>query len=103
MNPNANTVTRGSEKVPIPCSGTPETHVQHVWDTYASKSKCSQVYVVAYGRGGVLAKHLVSVQPNLRIKLAALAFIESSHRVLETDSEVRSIRRQDKMKTNMYS
>ena len=87
MNPNSNTVTKGSEKIPIPFSSTPETHVRFVWETYASVSQCSQVYIVAYGRGGVLAKHLISTQMTLCNKLAALAFIESSHRVLNTDSE----------------
>lgn len=86
-NPSTNTVTIGSEKVQIPCSSTPEMHVRYVWETYGVRAACTQVYIAAYGRGGVLAKHLVCTQPTLRSKLAAIAFIESSHRVEQDDTE----------------
>ncbi|KAG3228355.1 hypothetical protein PC129_g1110 [Phytophthora cactorum] len=92
MNPSTNTVSVGSEKIPIPYSSTPELHVRYVWETYGVRASCSQVYIAAYGRGGSLTKHLVCTQPLLRSKLAAIAFIESSHRV-ETDDtqEVRGL------------
>ncbi|DAZ99136.1 TPA: hypothetical protein N0F65_010220 [Lagenidium giganteum] len=86
-NPSTNTVNVGNEKVTIPFSSTPEMHVRYVWETYGIRAACSQVYVAAYGRGGVLAKHLVCTQPTLRAKLAAIAFIESSHRVEADDTE----------------
>ncbi|TYZ60843.1 hypothetical protein PybrP1_000422 [[Pythium] brassicae (nom. inval.)] len=91
-NPSTNTVSVGNEKVPIPYSSTPEMHVRYVWETYGTRTACSQVYIAAYGRGGALTKHLVCAQPLLRQKLAAIAFIESSHRVESEDSpEVRGL------------
>ncbi|CAH0478856.1 unnamed protein product [Peronospora belbahrii] len=88
MNPSTNTVTgERMEKIPIPSSSTPELHVQYVWETYGIRASCSQVYIAAYGRGGALTKHLVCTQPVLRAKLAAIAFIESSHRVKMDDTE----------------
>ncbi|CAI5707920.1 unnamed protein product [Peronospora farinosa] len=92
MNPSTNTVTNGNEKISIPFSSTPEVHVRHVWETYGVRTSCSQVYIAAYGRGGSLTKHLVCTQPLLRSKLAAIAFMESSHRI-ETDDtqEVRGL------------
>ncbi|GMF16165.1 unnamed protein product [Phytophthora lilii] len=92
MNPSTNTVSVGSEKIPIPYSSTPELHVRYVWETYGVRASCSQVYIAAYGRGGSLTKHLVCTQPLLRSKLAAIAFIESSHRVEADDTqEVRGL------------
>ncbi|RLN86943.1 hypothetical protein BBJ28_00009801 [Nothophytophthora sp. Chile5] len=92
LNPSTNTVSVGSEKLPIPFSSSPEMHVRHVWETYGTRASCSQVYVAAYGRGGALTKHLVCTQPLLRAKLAAIAFIESSHRVEADDTqEVRGL------------
>lgn len=91
-NPSTNHVNIGSEKVPIPYSSTPEMHVRYVWETYGVRAACSQVYVAAYGRGGSLTKHLVCTQPLLRSKLAAIAFIESSHRIEADDTqEVRGL------------
>ncbi|KAF1324355.1 Agc protein kinase, partial [Globisporangium splendens] len=91
-NPSTNTVNVGNEKVPIPYSSTPEMHVRYVWETYGTRTACSQVYVAAYGRGGALTKHLVCTQPLLRSKLAAIAFIESSHRIEVDDTqEVRGL------------
>ncbi|TMW59079.1 hypothetical protein Poli38472_007224 [Pythium oligandrum] len=91
-NPSTNHVTINNEKVPIPYSNTPEMHVRYVWETYGVRTACSQVYIAAYGRGGVLAKHLVCTQPVLRSKLAAVAFIESSHRIEGDDTdEVRQL------------
>jgi serine/threonine protein kinase len=87
VNPSTNSVTINHEKVPIPYSSTPEMHVRYVWETYGSRTACSQVYMAAYGRGGPLAKHLVCTQPLLRTKLAAVAFIESSHRIEGDDTE----------------
>ncbi|KAE9004432.1 hypothetical protein PF011_g12453 [Phytophthora fragariae] len=92
MNPSTNTVSVGSEKIPIPYSSTPELHVRYVWETYGVRASCSQVYIAAYGRGGSLTKHLVCTQPLLRSKLAAIAFIESSHRIEADDTpEVRGL------------
>ncbi|EEY63375.1 ribosomal protein S6 kinase, putative [Phytophthora infestans T30-4] len=92
MNPSTNTVSVGSEKIPIPYSSTPELHVRYVWEAYGVRASCSQVYIAAYGRGGSLTKHLVCTQPLLRSKLAAIAFIESSHRVEADDTqEVRGL------------
>ncbi|KAK1941055.1 hypothetical protein P3T76_007761 [Phytophthora citrophthora] len=92
MNPSTNTVSVGSEKIPIPYSSTPELHVRYVWETYGVRASCSQVYIAAYGRGGSLTKHLVCTQPLLRAKLAAIAFIESSHRIEADDTqEVRGL------------
>lgn len=91
-NPSTNTVSIGNEKVPIPFSSTPEMHVRYVWETYGMRSACSQVYIAAYGHGGALTKHLVCTQPMLRSKLAAVAFIESSHRLEADDTpEVRGL------------
>lgn len=91
-NPSTNTVSVGSEKVAIPFSSTPEMHVRYVWETYGVRAACSQVYIAAYGRGGALTKHLVRTQPLLRSKLAAIAFIESSHRIEPDDTqEVRGL------------
>ncbi|KAG1687564.1 hypothetical protein DVH05_004761 [Phytophthora capsici] len=87
MNPSTNTVSVGSEKIPIPYSSTPELHVRYVWETYGVRASCSQVYIAAYGRGGSLTKHLVCTQPLLRAKLAAIAFIESSHRIEADDTQ----------------
>lgn len=87
LNPSTNTVNLGNEKVPIPYSSTPEMHVRYVWETYGIRAACSQVYIAAYGRGGDLAKRLVCTQPTLRSKLAAIAFIESSHRIEMDDTE----------------
>ncbi|KAJ0398080.1 hypothetical protein P43SY_001170 [Pythium insidiosum] len=86
-NPSTNHVSVHNEKVPIPFSNTPEMHVRYVWETYGVRAACSQVYIAAYGRGGVLAKHLVCTQPVLRAKLAAIAFVESSHRIESDDTE----------------
>ncbi|CAI5731308.1 unnamed protein product [Peronospora destructor] len=70
----------------------PEVHVRHVWETYGVRASCSQVYIAAYGRGGSLTKYLVCTQPLLRSKLAAIAFIESSHRIEVDDTqEVREL------------
>ncbi|ETV99069.1 AGC protein kinase, variant [Aphanomyces invadans] len=92
-NPSTNmVVTNRGDKVPIPYSSTPEEHVRYVWEAFAMQARCHQVYIAAYGRGGVLAKHLLLTQPVLRQKLAAIAFIESSHRVSADDPEdVRTI------------
>lgn len=92
LNPSTNHLTLQSDKVPIPYSSTPEMHVRYVWETYGVRTACSQVYIAAYGRGGPLAKHLVCTQPLLRAKLAAVAFIESSHRLESDDTdEVRQL------------
>uniref|UniRef100_M4BTT3 Protein kinase domain-containing protein n=1 Tax=Hyaloperonospora arabidopsidis (strain Emoy2) TaxID=559515 RepID=M4BTT3_HYAAE len=92
MNPSTNTVSVGSQKIPVPHSSTPELHVRYVWETYGVRASCSQVYIAAYGRGGSLTKRLVCTQPLLRLKLAAIAFIESSHRVEGDDTqEVRGL------------
>lgn len=88
MNPNTNNVYVEGNKVPILYSDTPETHVQSIWKMYGLQSNCAQVYVVAYGRGGDLVKHLVMSQPSIQSKLAAVAFIESSHRITDADAEV---------------
>ncbi|KAF0734256.1 AGC protein kinase, variant [Aphanomyces euteiches] len=92
-NPSTNMViTNHGDKIPIPYSSTPEEHVRYVWEAFAMQSRCHQIYIAAYGRGGVLAKHLLTTQPTLRHKLAAIAFIESSHRVSAEDPEdVRTI------------
>ncbi|RHY32226.1 hypothetical protein DYB32_002739 [Aphanomyces invadans] len=65
-----------------------DTTRQYVWEAFAMQARCHQVYIAAYGRGGVLAKHLLLTQPVLRQKLAAIAFIESSHRVSADDPEL---------------
>ncbi|TDH69833.1 hypothetical protein CCR75_002361 [Bremia lactucae] len=92
MNPSTNTVNIGNEKRPIPYSSTPELHVCYVWETFGVRASCSQVYIAAYGRGGSLTKHLVCTQSSLRLKVAAIAFIESSHRMESEDTpEVRGL------------
>nr|CCA16558.1 ribosomal protein S6 kinase putative [Albugo laibachii Nc14] len=87
LNPSTNSVYLNKEKVLIPNSENPEEHVRYVWETFGTRSACSQVYIAAYGRGGILAKHLIDTQPNLCIKTAAIAFIESSHQIEKSDPE----------------
>ncbi|EQC33387.1 AGC protein kinase [Saprolegnia diclina VS20] len=92
-NPSTNMViTNQNEKIPIPGSSNPEEHVRYVWEAFGAQARCHQVYIAAYGRGGALAKHLLTTQPSMRHKLAAIAFIESSHRVGGDDpDDVRAI------------
>lgn len=87
LNPNTNSVFLNNEKILIPSSENPDQHVQYVWETFGTRSACSQVYIAAYGRGGILAKHLLDAQPILCTKTAAIAFVESSHHIESTDSE----------------
>lgn len=91
-NPSTNMMTVDNEKLPIPGSSTPEMHVRFIWMTFGVRAACSQVYIAAYSRGGELAKHLMETQASLRTRLAAIAFIESSHRTSSHDSnEVREL------------
>ena len=71
------------------CHTQQEEHVLHVWDTYIKPSQAKQVSFVAYGYGGVLVKRLLSTcSEEIGPRLGGIVFIESSHRVEDSDSAV---------------
>lgn len=94
-NPNKNFAYSrdGSKRVPIPTSSTPEKHIDTVWDKLISPTKAKRIYFIGYSYGGVLVKYLLQSRgEQLMSRNGAIALIESSHRIEDTDSpHVKSI------------
>lgn len=80
----------GSSRVPIPHNETPDMHVlyfflflltaRYIWDRIISRASASNLFILAYGQGGMRAKNLLQLreQEVLR-RLRALALTESTH------------------------
>lgn len=72
--------------VPIPSSSTPKEHVEFVWENFVIE--CSgMVSIIAYARGGILAKHLLDTKKSqIRQKIHRIVFLASEHVVGGSES-----------------
>ena len=77
-------------RVPIPHNETPDMHVlspsllaitpSSIWDRIIARASASNLFILAYGQGGVRAKNLLqSREMEVLRRLRALALTESTH------------------------
>lgn len=92
-NPNANSIVSSSTtnnkiSVSIEGSETPERHMEYVWDHFIRTSQVRRVFFVGFGYGGVLVKHILDTRGEELIRRnGAIALIESSHKVEDSDAQ----------------